>query len=94
MLKLTVKKGEYILIGGEVKIAFVGGSSNNMHILVDAPKSVNIVREQALEKAGLADPGKKVKFYKDRDLSKDAKEKIQSIIVADRKKARQAEVKA
>ena len=39
MLKLTVKAGEYLLVGDDVKVVFTGGSSNNLHILVDAPKS-------------------------------------------------------
>lgn len=50
MLKLTMKPGEYLLLGEEIKIIFAGGSANNVHILVDAPKSVNIARSTALEK--------------------------------------------
>ena len=42
MLKLTVKPGEYLLIGDEIKLVFAGGSSNNLRILVDAPKSMNV----------------------------------------------------
>ena len=49
MLKLTVKAGEYLLVGDEIKVVFTGGSGNNMHILVDAPKSMNIARSSALE---------------------------------------------
>ena len=36
MLKLTIKPGEYINIGEDIRIVFSGGSANNMHILVDA----------------------------------------------------------
>ena len=50
MLKLTVKPGEYLLIGNEVKVVFAGGSANNLRILVDAPRSMNIARSSALEK--------------------------------------------
>lgn len=92
MLKLTVKAGEYLLIGNEVKVVFTGGSGNNMHVLVDAPRSMNIARSAALEKYGLAaDPGNEVVHHKDRELSAEAKEKIKAILMEERKKARRAE---
>ncbi len=92
MLKLTVKAGEYLLVGDEIKVVFTGGSGNNMHILVDAPKSMNIARSSALEKYGMAaDPGNEVKHHKDRELSQEAKEKIKAILMEERKKARKAE---
>lgn len=92
MLKLTVKAGEYLLIGDDIKLVFAGGSSNNLHILVDAPKSKNIVRSTALEKYGMAvDPGNEVKHYKDRDISPEAQEKIKEILMEERKRARRAE---
>ena len=54
MLKLTVKPGEYLLIGDDIKLVFAGGSANNLRILVDAPKSMNVARSAALVKIGLA----------------------------------------
>ncbi|MBO5485806.1 MAG: carbon storage regulator, partial [Eubacterium sp.] len=92
MLKLTVKPGEYVLIGEDIKVVFAGGSANNMRILVDAPKKYNIVRSEALERYGMAaDPGNEVKHYKDRDISPEAKEKIKAILMAERKRARREE---
>lgn len=92
MLKLTVKAGEYLLIGDDIKVVFTGGSSNNMHVLIDAPKSCNIARSEALEKYGLADKSKnQKKYHKDREISLEAKEKIKAILMEDRKKARRAE---
>ena len=92
MLKLTVKAGEYLLVGDNIKVVFTGGSANNMHVLVDAPKSMNIVRSTALEKYGMAaDPGNAVKHHKDRELSQEAKEKIKAILVEERKKAKREE---
>ena len=38
MLKLTLKPGEYIDIGDNIKVIFSGGSANNIHLLVDAPR--------------------------------------------------------
>ena len=87
MLKLTVKPGEYLLIGENIKLVFAGGSANNMHILVDAPRTVNIARSAALEKSG--EQGEKpAKHYKDRDLSPEAKAKIKAILMEERHKAR------
>ena len=85
MLKLTVKAGEYLLVGDNIKVVFTGGSANNMHVLVDAPKSMNIVRSTALEKYGMAAD------HKDRELSPEAKEKIKAILMEERKRARREE---
>ena len=51
MLKLTLKPGEYIDIGKDIKVIFSGGSANNIHLLIEAPREVNIVRSSA-RKAG------------------------------------------
>lgn len=92
MLKLTVKPGEYVLIGNDIKIVFTGGSSSNLRILVDAPREYNIVRSEALERYGMAaGPGNEVKHYKDRELSPEAKEKIKRILMAERSRARREE---
>ena len=77
MLKLTVKPGEYVLIGEEVKIVFAGGSAKNLRILVDAPKKYNIVRSEALERYGMAaDPGNEVRHYPERQISAEAQDQI------------------
>lgn len=52
MLKLTLKPGEYIDIGDNIKVIFSGGSANNIHLLVDAPREVNIVRSSVKKAAG------------------------------------------
>ncbi len=92
MLKLTVKPGEYVLIGEEIKIVFAGGSSNNLRVLVDAPKKYNIVRSEALVRYGMApEPGNEVKHYRDKEISPEAKEKIKSILMAERKRIRREE---
>lgn len=92
MLKLTVKAGEYLLIGDEIKVVFTGGSANKGHFLVDAPKSMNIVRSEALEKYGMkAELGNEVKYHRDRQLSSEAQAKIKAILMEERKKARKTE---
>ena len=47
MLKLSLRPGEYIDIGENVRVIFSGGSANNIHLLVDAPREVNIARSSA-----------------------------------------------
>ena len=92
MLKLSVRPGEYVLIGDDIKLVFAGGSSNNLRILIDAPRAYNIVRSEALERYGMAaDPGNEGKHYRDREISPEAKEKIKAILMAERRKARREE---
>ena len=89
MLKLSVKPGEYVLIGDDIKLVFAGGSSQNLRVLIDAPRAYNIVRSEALGRYGMAaEPGNEVKHYRDRELSPEAKEKIKAILMAEREKAR------
>ena len=87
MLKLTIKPGEYINIGEDIKVIFSGGSVNNMHILVDAPREYNIVRNRVLERnAKTEEEKKKAKNYsKEVGLSPEAKEQIKRIIMQDKK---------
>ena len=48
MLKLSLKPGEYITLGDNIKIIFSGGSANNIHLLVDAPREINVARNLSL----------------------------------------------
>ena len=47
MLRLSVQKNEYIMVGKDVKITFLGGVKNQAHIMIDAPKEINIARVRA-----------------------------------------------
>ncbi|MBS5261244.1 MAG: carbon storage regulator [Roseburia sp.] len=47
MLKLSLKPGEYITLGDNIKIIFSEGSANNIHLLVDAPREINVARNSA-----------------------------------------------
>ena len=49
MLRLTVSTEEYLQIGDDVKIIFLGGSKNHLRIMVDAPKELNVVRSKVIE---------------------------------------------
>ena len=46
MLKLSLRPGEFIDIGENVRVIFSGGSANNIHLLVDAPREINIARRR------------------------------------------------
>ena len=50
MLRMSVKNGEYVMVGDDVKIVFLGGGAGQTRIMIDAPKEVNIVRSKAIEK--------------------------------------------
>lgn len=47
MLKLSLKPGEYITLGDNIKIVFSGGSANNIHLLMDATREINVARNSA-----------------------------------------------
>lgn len=82
MLKLTLKPGEYINIGDNVKVVFSGGSANNIHLLVDAPREIAIVRSNANTNK---DKDAKI-FYKEKGISKEAQKEIANIIRREKQK--------
>lgn len=63
MLNLTIKPGEYFTIGEDIRVVFLGGTANNYKVMVDAPRSYDIVRGRVLEKNA---------------VSKEEKEKLKS----------------
>lgn len=81
MLKLTLRPGEFIDIGSDIKIIFSGGSANNIHLLVDAPKELNIARSSAAGK------GKKTPYYRESGISDAARAQINQILRNERLKA-------
>ena len=50
MLRLSVRDEEFLMIGDDVEIVFLGSSGGQTRIMIDAPKEVNIVRSKAIEK--------------------------------------------
>ena len=72
MLRLTVSPEEYLLINGNIKIVFLGGTKNNLRIMVDAPREVDIVRSAALENRipDAEEKAKLPKYYAVPDMSK------------------------
>ena len=73
VLKLTIKPGEYINIGDDVRVIYSGGSEGNIHLLIDAPRELNIVRSKVLAR-NTANSDKKESryispYYAERGLS-------------------------
>ena len=56
MLCITMKRGEYFTVGGETVILFDQLSGERAHLTIHAPRSVEIVRGEALEKNGGSRP--------------------------------------
>lgn len=63
MLRLTVSTEEYLMIGDDIKIVFLGGSANHHRIMIEAPANVNIARSKAIEKR-MTDPQMRKKLPK------------------------------
>lgn len=64
MLRLTVNTEEYLMIGDDIKIVFLGGSRNHTRIMLDIPKEVNVIRSKVIEsKANTPEERKKLPHY-------------------------------
>ena len=81
MLKLTLKPGEYIDIGENVRVIFSGGSANNIHLLIDAPKELAIARSNAGESGK-----KRTRYHSENKISPEAQREIVGIIMKEKKK--------
>ncbi len=82
MLRMSVKNEEYLMIGDDVKIIFLGGGGGQTRIMIDAPKEINIVRSRAMEKR-IKDPqllAKLPKYHKEEQPQK-YKKKSKVVIV-------------
>ncbi|MCM1089286.1 MAG: carbon storage regulator [Muribaculum sp.] len=74
MLRLTVSPGEYLMIGKNIKVVFLGGTKSYQRVMIEAPKEVDIVRSAVLE-AKVTDPQereKMPKYYKVSEYPKQA----------------------
>ena len=44
MLKISLKQGQYVNIGDNIRVVYVGGTGNHGRLMIDAPKEVKIAR--------------------------------------------------
>ena len=85
MLRLSVRDEEFLMIGDDVKIVFLGSSGGQTRIMIDAPKDVNIVRSKAIEKR-IQDPELLAtipKYYKNPEGT--AKKKKSNVVIVQNK---------
>lgn len=82
MLRMSVAVEEYLMIGEDIKLIFLGGTGRHMRIMIDAPKDVNIVRSSVLEKQ-FTDPEIKAKlprYYAEKEHPEKYKKKSNIVI--------------
>ena len=82
MLRLTVSQEEYLMIGDDIKLVFLGGTGKHMRIMIDAPKDVNIVRSSVIERQ-FTDPeikAKLPKYYAEQEHPEKYKKKSKIVI--------------
>ena len=83
MLKLSLKQGQYLNIGDNIRVVYLGGSGSHGRFMIDAPRDVSIVRssvEQNPER-------NKDTYYPESPISKEAQEQIRCILREEKLKA-------
>lgn len=77
MLRMTVATEEYLMIGDDIKLVFLGGTGKHLRIMIDAPKEVGIVRSRVLEKniTDLDERAELPKYYKQEEHPEKYKKK-------------------
>ena len=82
MLKISLKPGQYVNIGEDIRVVFAGGSGNNIRLLIDAPREVPIARNTAERNP----ERKKDSYYKENPISEEAQQEIKMILWNERAK--------
>lgn len=90
MLRLTVGAKDYLMIGENIKIVFLGGSKNHLRIMLDVPKELNVVRSKVLENQAESpeEKAKLPKYYEVPELPEKYRKK--RIVVNDSLKQKRA----
>lgn len=81
MLKLTLRPGDYINIGESIRVVFSGGSANNIHLLIDAPRELAIERSSSGK-----NKTKQSAYYGEKKISKEAQQEIVQILMREKAK--------
>ena len=77
MLMLTVPKEEYLMIGRDIKITFLGGNNNQLRVMIDAPKDINIARGRAIRKRAVKRAAKRAADSTGNDSTGNVKSQMQ-----------------
>ena len=83
MLKISLIQGQYVNIGDNIRVVYVGVTGNHGSLMIDAPKEVKIARstvEQNPER-------RKDTYYPEPAISKEAQDEIKKILWNERMKA-------
>ena len=81
MLRMSVAAREYLMLGDDIKIVFLGGSGKHMRIMIDAPREINVVRSRVLEKEiSEQERAKLPKYYSQEEHPEKYKKKSNVII--------------
>ena len=83
MLKLSLKQGQYVNIGDNIRVVYVGGSGNHARLLIDAPRELNIARSTTEENPSR----KRETYYAEPGISREAQQEIKRILWNERMKA-------
>ena len=75
----------YVKTGENVRVIFSGGSANNIHLLVDAPKEVNIARSSVGKKKEQPEQSART-YYRKKGISEEAQREIVSILMREKKR--------
>ena len=84
MLKISLKQGQYVNIGDNIRVVYVGGTGNHGRLMIDAPKEVKIARSTVEHKSGAQ---KRYLLSWNRAISKEAQDEIKKILWNERMKA-------
>ena len=77
MLKLSLKQGQYVNIGDDIRVVYVGGSGNHARLLIDAPRELNIARSTTEENPAR----RRETYYAEPGISREAQQEIKRISV-------------
>ena len=83
LLKLSLKQGEYLNIGDNIRVVYAGGAGNHIRLLVDATRDVNIARN----KTETNPERRKDIYYAEPGISREAQAEIKKILWNERMKA-------
>jgi len=90
MLRMSVAAEEYLMVGDNIKIIFLGNTKSHTRIMIDAPKDVSIVRSSVLEKeiADSEEKKKLPKYYREEEHPEKYKYKTNANIAGRRSEKR------
>ena len=83
MLNLSLIQGQYVNIGDNRRVVYVGGSGNHARLMIDAPRDVNIARN----KTETNPERRKDTYYAEPGISREAQAEIKKILWNERMKA-------